>query len=779
MNIPINDDFAQLLALLGLGPDELISVCHQRPGGAFGFRPGLVAGATSLALLQRDEACVWFQRNPMDRNLSISGRGKAEDVCAVTSLAADVDFKDAAAGDPDTAWKIVGDIAEALGRKPAAVVHSGNGLHPYWRVDRDDPAWTFTTAAGRASGQAVLRRFQRLCSTIAARHGAAKLDNVSDLCRVLRVPGTFNRKDPGNPLPVRLIETSDDVAGLTLDELAQILDAQEIPEHDEGGTPHGEIASASADWRFDLITHDYVRAMIRGWREDAPSARHAWLMGNAVRLACAHRCRRISERDHAAAVAMLQRRFTAGDLREENPPGEVGDALLWGIQQAEAKSAEDALAEVGGPDETTRSAGCPDVGTAEWDQDFWAQRPVLDHIAAYARGRFGGPFAVLSGVLRHAIAHVRPDVQLPAIVGTPASVNLFTVTAGASGDGKDVADGLGREAIMFTTREDMELHPPDTSFGLGSGEGLGKALRPRENEDGSEGPPKQLNAYAHEVATLASLADRQGASLVGELLKAFMGQQLGFNNASAHTTSYTKAHSYRFCLGIGAQPENSSFFFSRAKDGLPQRFVWAPASDPHASRESRRNRRDPMRVALPIFPTLMTGAPHIITVPDSVRTEIEDYHHAKSKGEGDPLEGHAYLTRLKVAFGLALLESRANITEDDWRIAGQVLEMSTFTREGMAKVLADKNKRLNAGRAHAQADREAVLEERRASRIEDRVKNAITKKLRRVGKATRSELRRTCDSTVRPSFDGVFDTLVEEGSIVCCEGESKYALKAD
>lgn len=793
MNIPTNDDFAQLLALLGLGPDEWISICHQRAGEEFGARPCRVATATSAALQQRDTACVWFQRNPLDPNARITGRGKADDVCAVTSLAADVDFKDAAAGDPDTAWKIVGDIAEALGRKPAAVVHSGNGLHPYWRVDRNDPEWTFTT--GVASGRAILRRFQRLCDTIAARYGATKLDNVSDLCRVLRVPGTFNRKVADSPLPVRLVEVNGDVPGLTYAELTEILDAEEIPDRVEDRTTHGEVVSAPEDWKFSLLTTRYVAAMIQGWREELPPGRHPWLVSCAVRIACAHRCSRISRGDHAKAVAMLQRRFdwlltNHGQSREPGS-GEVADALAEGIRIAAAKSAEDALAEVGGPDEVTEitevteaAAGStepPKVGTEAWDVGFWAQRPVLTHIAAYARSRYGSPFAVLSGVLRYAIAHTRPDVQLPPIVGTPVSVNLFTVAAGSSGSGKDVADGLAREAVVFTTRDGAVRGRPETSFGLGSGEGLAKALRPREEDDGNSGPPKQLCAYANEVGTLQALADRSGASLVGELLKAWMGQQLGFNNATSYTTSYVEAHSYRFCLGVGTQPDNAGFFMERAKDGVPQRFVWASATDPHASLESRTVRPDPMRVVLPDFHTLTTGVPHLVTVPPSVRAEITDYHHRKSKGEVgiDPLDGHAYLTRLKVAFGLALLETRANITEDDWRIAGQVLEMSTFTREAMAKVLADKNKRLNAGRAHAQADREAVLEERRVSRTEDRVTNAITKKLGRVGKATRSELRRACDSTVRSSFDGVFDTLVEEGSVVCCEGERKYALKAD
>nr|WP_314089552.1 DUF5906 domain-containing protein [uncultured Shinella sp.] len=68
---------------------------------------------------------------------------------------------------------------------PSALVHSGNGLHGYWFLDRAMPAHEAHTAH---------RRFQRAIIELAREKKRWKLDNTADLARVLRYPGTWNRK---------------------------------------------------------------------------------------------------------------------------------------------------------------------------------------------------------------------------------------------------------------------------------------------------------------------------------------------------------------------------------------------------------------------------------------------------------------------------------------------------------------------------------------------------------------------------------------------------------
>lgn len=65
--------------------------------------------------------------------------------------------------------------------KPSVVVQSGHGIHAYW-----------ITSAGPDEGQVI----QGLNRRLAKRFGG---DNVSDLARVMRLPGYYNVKDQTNP----------------------------------------------------------------------------------------------------------------------------------------------------------------------------------------------------------------------------------------------------------------------------------------------------------------------------------------------------------------------------------------------------------------------------------------------------------------------------------------------------------------------------------------------------------------------------------------------------
>jgi hypothetical protein len=63
--------------------------------------------------------------------------------------------------------------------------------------------------------------------------------------------------------------------------------------------------------------------MVAGWATDTPTARHPWLVGQAVRLAAAHRIGCITEADHATAGRALVARFRgllkANPARKETP----------------------------------------------------------------------------------------------------------------------------------------------------------------------------------------------------------------------------------------------------------------------------------------------------------------------------------------------------------------------------------------------------------------------------------------------------------------------------
>jgi len=123
------------------------------------------------------------------------GRGRAADVVACPAMWADIDFgphhkKPKLPPDLDAAHEIL----RGVGIGPSIVVNSGHGLHAYW---------PFVEAMSPADGAAELARQWSATVRAVARARGYDLDSVGDLSRVLRVPGTFNRKD--RPIRVDVI----------------------------------------------------------------------------------------------------------------------------------------------------------------------------------------------------------------------------------------------------------------------------------------------------------------------------------------------------------------------------------------------------------------------------------------------------------------------------------------------------------------------------------------------------------------------------------------------
>jgi hypothetical protein len=84
---------------------------------------------------------------------------------------------------------------------PSALVHSGNGLHAYWLLN---------VAMSAHEAQPAHRRFQRAIIELAREKRRWKFDNTADLARVLRYPGTWNRK-MNIVRPVQLVSANPDL----------------------------------------------------------------------------------------------------------------------------------------------------------------------------------------------------------------------------------------------------------------------------------------------------------------------------------------------------------------------------------------------------------------------------------------------------------------------------------------------------------------------------------------------------------------------------------------
>jgi hypothetical protein len=157
----------------------------------------------------------------LDRHLvKRTERGKKTDSRWVTHYAADVDYGTAG----HTSNELPPDEAAALALidatlAPSAVVSSGGGLYPIWRL----PApFEVTTDEDR---QRVRNLGKRIDRALAA-HGYHVDPTCLDLSRIIRPPGVTNHKPGRDPRPVTVLRRFTDGAGdYTLDQLERVLPA--------------------------------------------------------------------------------------------------------------------------------------------------------------------------------------------------------------------------------------------------------------------------------------------------------------------------------------------------------------------------------------------------------------------------------------------------------------------------------------------------------------------------------------------------------------------------
>lgn len=141
----------------------------------------------------------YFNLGYRKRDLGPCIRGGAGEVVGIPGLWLDIDLvtgvhaKTALPGSVDEALELLHDALP--GQPPTDLVHSGGGLHAYWLFDRP---WYFQDEGERADASRQLKGLHARVQAVAAQRGW-HLDNVADLPRMLRVPGTYNAKDPQNP----------------------------------------------------------------------------------------------------------------------------------------------------------------------------------------------------------------------------------------------------------------------------------------------------------------------------------------------------------------------------------------------------------------------------------------------------------------------------------------------------------------------------------------------------------------------------------------------------
>lgn len=380
---------------------------------------------------------------------------------------------------------------------------------------------------------------------------------------------------------------------------------------------------------------------------------------------------------------------------------------------------------------------------------FWATDPLLESLSQFCHDRMVSRYAVLGVVVTRMLAATTYDLRLPAIIGSEASLNFFLAIVGPSGRGKSAAISAARDFIDFSHYKGPDGRVAPTAnlrgwlgdapvLGLGSGEGMVQAFLMKDPDNPAGKPVRNpdvpsLIFLAPEVDTLSALKDRKGATLLPTLRQAWDSSALGMTNAAAELNRHIDAHTYRLCLIVGVQPKRSAGLMDDGGAGTPQRMYWVPAEDPSIP--------EPTDDDPPAWETRLWDPRHLdpskgVEVCALARKTIRTAHWQRSnplaQAEGEPLDGHALLCRLKLATGLSLLlRGTAVVDEWAWELSAFLMEVSDRAREqclkGISAALIEEGERDGVIAGAKQVRQAEVATERLAARCAESILRWMTK----------------------------------------------------
>ncbi len=749
-----SSEFAELLSRLDRDPGETVAICSNGGGR---FRPSMttVADAPTVAHRFASGDC-WYATAVLRPGIA-NGRGTADDTIGVRELFCDLDVKPGGVESYEVARAVIDDLSAMLTVPPVAVVASGHGLQPHWRLERDASTdWADGDLERRRAAVVMFRRWHRLVASVAERRGGS-VDNVSDLARILRVPGTTNVKDPATPVAVT-VEFPAGAVPVSWRLLVETLDAYGVAELVGDDDLLGEVVAPVATWTWATSGCGYVISMVNGWNSDTPTARHPWMVAQAVRVAAAHRLGCLTEDAHRRAVEALASRFRRlldGAPQRGEAPGEVADALAWGQARVSTFPEARCRAELGHHE---HAGGGDDLA-----DELWNARPELARMRDFARARRVSPLAMIGATLVRIAAAVPPHVTLPPLVGGHVSLNLFIALVGASGDGKDAAGSAARDATAIDAAFSM--------CGAGSGEGIAHQFVTYVAPNPKAGEPGGLQQHTRsvifnvaEIDTLAALKGRQASTLLPELRKAWMGDELGFAYVDRTKRLRLRAHMYRLGLIVGVQPERAAPLLDDADSGTPQRFLWLLVADPDAPDEAPPEPHAAKWIP-PTWPPNTPSGTVAMRVCVTARDEIDRVRVARLKGVGDPLDGHARLAQLKTAAVLAIWDGRFDLTDDDWHLAGIIHAISDRTRSHVVERLAEVRATANRARGTAEGERAALVSDTLADHNAKRVALFLKRHLAGGEWVAGAPLRRRLASRDRRHFDEAIERLIKAGQV--------------
>ena len=200
-------------------------------------------------------------------------RCKSEEVAGICGIGTDLDLKSEA----HCTKPLPATIPEALeilpaGMPPSILVLTGNGVQAWWLFK--EPL-IFEDDEERKDAARVIARWHALLGLNAAAHGWS-YDKLSDLARVLRIPGTRNLKQPENPKDVTVLSVTD--RRYNLSEFEEFLDCEGVLDSKAHEAAAQEWTEKFADKHLVLdLSKRIAQDRIDLWIRDDMRFRNTWL----------------------------------------------------------------------------------------------------------------------------------------------------------------------------------------------------------------------------------------------------------------------------------------------------------------------------------------------------------------------------------------------------------------------------------------------------------------------------------------------------------------------
>lgn len=762
--------------------DGWVTLFVAHPDGRRNVKWATAVRAVDLADVAAiyDEYNVWFGCATRKQRLDRGRRGGKDDCQHLVALWVDIDIAGPGHAaddlpDEDHAYELINEFPLA----PTVIVHSGHGLQAWWALQEPHTV----------EGSDLLTRWGATWARRAAEQGF-HLDNVFDVPRIMRLPGTINYKAGCDPAPVT-VEVDDWTNRYGEDDIDQWLDP--APDQNAAVNHHGipyigpgrpgDAYNARHTCAEQLATLGFIPARVerdgtQHWKWPAAAGDQSattWADGHATIWS-------------ETAAAQLGVRTQHG----YDPYGLYTDTQHRGDHAAAARH----LAANGYGTPPVNLGDLIDTPVAEpesprWlPDDFWQQRPYLTHIRQAAWARTTSPDAVLAAVLARIAANTNHRLAIPPLVGSAGSLNFYASIIAPSGAGKSTAMSIAEELVPPSILDDVADGIP-----LGSGEGLAEAFMGEKPEEDENGKTKKVRAQVRhnafvvvdEGAAITAMMDRSGTTILESLRRGWTGQTLGQANASQDRRRIV--NNYRLGLIVAFQPELAGRLLADHHAGTPQRFIYLSGTDPNIPDHAPdwpgplpTPTLNPADIGL--HETLYKNHTAIhFGVDNRIATRIRHEHRDKARGTRtvNELDAHEPMHRLKVAGLLAILDGRLNITTDDWQLADTIWTTSCAVRAWLAATSAQAERDAIEARAVVRAqsgiiedEHRATHDERQAARVARRIATLIHDKAIPGGEwesgATHNQINRNTASRDRRHLDDAIQIAIAEQLITTGQG---------